>query len=230
MGPHGLSLLIDPTGHVDFSGEPAGGLSHGVHPVHGSFRGRPPRAAGLLSQGSNEVPVHGGHVHHRGSGALGGPHPHPVNLHVVRMAVSAMLVIGHQHVGSLRIENGRHGTGRLLDVSGGEAPRSVVAGLTGHAGIEIVQKDLAMHAQDPACLGQFLRSALCQRLGRSQQAFGNLAELTARRRDQHHPVTLVGKLGHGAAGGDGLIVGMGVEEDNGGHFRHPTAAGVTVGR
>ena len=56
-----------------------------------------------------------------------------------------------------------------------------------------------------------------QGLARVEETLGHLAELTSGGRDQDDPMTLGGHAGHGAGGGDSLIVRVGVEEDGSGH-------------
>jgi hypothetical protein len=58
-----------------------------------------------------------------------------------------------------------------------------------------------------------------QGLARGQKPLGDLAEFPASGRDEDDPVAVGGQSGHGAGGGDGLVVGVGVEEDGGGHGR-----------
>ena len=56
---------------------------------------------------------------------------------------------------------------------------------------------------------------------RPEQPVGNLAVLAAGGVHDHHPVAVVDRLGQGAGRGDALVVGMGVEGDQGGHTRGP---------
>ncbi len=51
----------------------------------------------------------------------------------------------------------------------------------------------------------------------SAQVVGGRAVVAVRRDDEHHAVPLVDEAGHRPGGLGGLVVGVGVEEDDGGH-------------
>ena len=52
------------------------------------------------------------------------------------------------------------------------------------------------------------------------QVVGDLAVVTIRGEDDDHPVSLLDGASHGSRGAGGLVVGVGVEEDDGGHVAH----------
>ena len=85
------------------------------------------------------VAVHSGLIHQAHPGQLGGPHPHPVDLDVVGVAVGAALVVAGEQVGALVGEDGGQPGGGLGHIGLPEALGVVIGGVPFHAGVGVTQ-------------------------------------------------------------------------------------------
>jgi hypothetical protein len=169
-------------------------------------------------------------VHVADAGQIGSTVPHFVHADVVGVAVVAVPVVHRDHVGSLLAEDGGQAVGRLVEVRLDERRRVTVLGPAGHARIDVAQPLDACHAQHLCRPHRLGPPPGQQRLAR-RQVGGDLAALPARRDDQHDAMTGAGRLGHGAAGADGLVVRMGVEADEGPHqacFTAPVSTSLSM--
>ena len=175
------------------------------------------------AQLDHEVAVHGGHVDDRGPGPLGGGHAHPVHLDVVGMPVAAVLVVDDEDVGRPPRPGWRPGARRPRPRRRWRSSPGARTRLTLHARVLVAEEQLAGRRRAPRAASA---SSTARRSARvspgSRKPVGDLAELAPGGRHQHDPVALLGQRRHGAAGGDRLVVGMGVEEGDGGHGPHPT--------
>ena len=163
------------------------------------------------------VTVDGGHEHPGGLGQLAGPQAHPVDLDMVGVAVVPVFVVGGEDLRVLGPQDGGQTGGRLLDIGLPEAARRVVGVFAFHPGVAVAQVFVTGHAQNGAGGSELQGSPLFQGLALVEEPVGDFTELSAGGGDEDDPVTGGGHLGHGAGGGDGLVVGVGMEEDGGGH-------------
>ncbi len=117
-------------------------------------------------------------------------------------------------------EDGREAGRGLLDIGLPEAVREAVRRLAHHPGVDVAQELDPVDAQHVGG-GEGLRDPpLPQRLAVGEHARLGLTSLPAGGDDEHHPPPGRLGLGHEAAGGDGFVVGVGVEADQGGHGGH----------
>ena len=173
-------------------------------------------AIGLGHAGQDGVTVVRDLQHSNRAGQLGSPQSHAVNLDVVGMAVAAVPVVGDQHVGPFgpqhMDETGRGG----VDVGSPEAVGPLILFPAGHPRIVIAEPLQTVNTEDrrrPLGLGA---TAVDERLA-GGKVVGRLAELPVRGDHVHDPVSLGGGPGHRSARRQCLVVGMGVEEDDGSH-------------
>ena len=147
-------------------------------------------------------------------GDLGRPHADAVHLDVIGMAVAAVVVVDREHVGAVP-RRGRRASRCAASSTSARAKRSG-ASFVGSPSIpeSYVAEELdAVDAEDPAAsiVSATRRSASVSPAARP--SVGVCAELAARRDDEHDAVSFGLRARHRAAGGDGFVVGMGVERD-----------------
>jgi hypothetical protein len=140
-----------------------------------------------------------------------------VHLDVVGVPVTAVPVVADRDVGALLVEHGREPRGGLLEGCHGEGALVRVLLPAAHPGVGVAEPDDPGQPQDGCgCLG-LPASAVDDRLARFQ-VVGGLTVVAVGGEDDDHPASLVDGAGHGARGLRGLVVGMGVEEHDGGHL------------
>ncbi len=98
-----------------------------------------------------------------------------------------------------------------------ETGRVVVGGLAHHSRVLVSEEAGRVGAEDGARLDQFGDTAFPQDFALVQHAVGHLALLALGRAHEDDPVAGVGRPPHEAAGGDGLVIGVGMEADQCGH-------------
>jgi len=131
------------------------------------------------------------------------------------MAVGAVVVVDGEHVCPLLAQNGGEPAGGLVEIGPPEGPRAIVLRRPHHARVDVTQHLAAGHAQHGGGLLELGGAAIRQPLALPQHALDDLAVLALRRCHEDHAVALGGGLGHDPSGGDGLVVGVGVEGDQG---------------
>ena len=142
--------------------------------------------------------------------------PTRCDLDVVGVAVPAVVVVDGEHVGSPRRAGWRPAARRPRRRR--PARSTPGSSLVGSPIIpeSVVAEELrpARHAEDlggDRWVSTTRRSHSCLAVG--EHAGDGLALLAPGADHEHDPVAGRGRLGHGAAGGDGLVVGVGVEAD-----------------
>lgn len=139
---------------------------------------------------------------------------HPVHLHVVGMAVHAAFVVGGEDLGPFLGEDLRKARRGLVDVGLPERRGIVVPRRVRHARVAIPEERDARDTE-MACGGPRLRFAtLTERLAGPQEPGFDFAELAEGREHEHDAVARGGGTSHRSPGGDRLVVGMRVEEDD----------------
>ena len=190
-----------------------------------SSPGSSPRLGRRQHRPLDVVAVHRGLEHARRAGQLGGPHADPVHLDVVGVAVAAVVVVDREHVGLLVAEDRGQPLGGLVDVGLPERPSGVVLGRAHHPGVDVAEEldpldaeDLGRRARSPA------RAARQSVSPSSRKPSCDLAVLAPGGEHEDDAVPVGGRLGHRAAGGDRLVVGVGVEGDERRHAAEATDA------
>lgn len=169
-------------------------------------------------------------------GELHRAHGDPVGLDVVGVAVSAVLVIGDEDLGTHLQDHLDEMAGRLVDVGPPEAVRVVVVGGAHHPGVLVpaaaAEETEVLDAQSLHGRGQ-LALTLLSEAGAGQMPElrrDDLATLAEGAGDQGHPGALCRVPGHGRAVVDRLVVRVRVHQEKtpSGLFRHgPTLRGAT---
>ncbi len=223
MHSHRCSLRLEVVADVDGRGDEPIGASEGVH--LGDVRAPPLAASRPIStdasmRSAEVVPVHRGLEHPRRAGQLGGPHPHPVHLDVVGVPVAAVGVVGGEDVGVLLAEDVGQPSRCLVEVGLPEGVGEVVLRGADHPGVVVARGTRpAGRRGSSADALDLLLSPLPERLLRVEDTVRHLTVLALGGEHQHHPVSGGGCLGQRPTGLDGLVVGVGVEGDEGRHVR-----------
>ena len=189
-----------------------------VHrPVRVPVGAAEPGGPGGLEHPAHRVAVHGRLEHPRGElGQLRAPVHEVVDLDVVRVAVAAVPVIADDDIGALLVEQLGQTGGGLVEVGLVERPGVLVLLPAGHARVGVAEPDHPVHAED---LGRDLRlppAPVHDGLARGE-VVGGLAVVAVGGEDDHHPVALRGRPGHRPGGLGCLVVGVGMDEDDGRH-------------
>ena len=111
--------------------------------------------------------------------------------------------------------------GRLDGIGPPEGAGQVIGHGVLHAGVDVAQPLDPADSEHRRRRFQLDGAVLAKGLALGEDAVGDLAVFTACRHDQHDSVALGRQLGHGPAGQDALVIGMGVKEHGGGHGMHP---------
>ena len=187
----------------------------GGHPAerHGG------RAGGAV----DEVPVAGADVQ------VLAVHRHPVRAHpeqlgggradaegraVVGMAVDALLVVVDDRRGALVGRDARHGGGQAQRVGDGERPHVAAAVPAGQARVAASQQRQPGHAEQLGGLLQLGDAPLGDGLA-DPQRHPRHAQLPRRGDDEHRARPGVGKAAQRDPGEDRLVVGVGVQDEDG---------------
>jgi hypothetical protein len=141
----------------------------------------------------------------------------PVHLDVVWLTVAAVVVVAGQRVGLFLLQDCGELAGGVVYRRAPERAGVIVGGRAHHPGIDVAEELKPRRAEDPRGGLRLGHPALGQRLAVGQEPLLHLAVLAAGGHHEHHPVSLLVRLAHDAATGDGLVIGMGVEGDQGGH-------------
>ena len=158
----------------------------------------------------------------RRPGQLGGPTADPVDLDVVGVAVAAVVVVVGEDVGLLLVEDRGPGAGPPASTSACQKRGGVVVGrLAHHPGVDVAEELDPLGAEELGRAVGLGDATQAQRLAVVEDAGHDLAVLAPGGHDQRDPVALGRGLGHGPAGLDGLVVGMGVEGRPGRPLRPP---------
>ena len=164
---------------------------------------------GDLGAAKQQFPRHGGVEDTRSAGQFGGPLPDRVHLNVVTVAVAAVRLVTEKHVGVLLAEDVGQLLGGLVDVGAGEAHSAGRIGIEvlAVAAVRVVEAHHPRRAEFGSAGPQFI------------EAVDGLVvvDLPVGRDDHHHAVTVLGQPREGAAGQDDLVIGVGMECDDGGH-------------
>ena len=166
-------------------------------------------------------------LEHPQAGQVGGHHllgaaADLVDLDVIGMAVVAVPVVDGQHVGPLLAQDRRQPLSGLVDVGLPERLLVEVRLPAGHPRVGVAQPHEPVDAQ---CRRRALglgTAPIGERLAVGE-IVGHLAVLAVGRHDEHDPVPLGVGARHRPAGGDRLVVGMGVEHDQRAHHACLTA-------
>ena len=130
------------------------------------------------------------------------------------MAVDAVLVVVDDRGGALGVGDARHGGGQVQRVGGGERPRVAAARPAGQAGVAAAQQHEPGHARAARRPAPARR---CAARGRSRRGAAARATRPAhprwRRRAPCAPG--VGEAAQRDAGEDRLVVGVGVQDEDG---------------
>ena len=148
-----------------------------------------------------------------------------MHLDVVGVAVAAVVVVDGEDVRLLLVEDHREPPGGVVDGGPPEAVRGVVGRLAHHPGVGPAEELHAVRADLPRRGVALGRAPQRQRLAVGEHAGHGLAQLAAGGEHDHHAVAGVDGTGQRAGGADRLVVGMGVEADDGPHGPDPNARG-----
>ena len=143
-----------------------------------------------------------------------------MGLEVIRVAVAARLVVGEHDLWSLLFDHLDQLRGRFSHVGGPKSPRPVVFGPASHARIGVTQAHEPAHTQAARRRVELAVAQLGDAPCREVRGVANLAEIAAGTRDDDGPHTFGAVAGKRTARGDGLIVGVGVDRQQG--FGHRT--------
>ncbi len=180
MGPHRGALPVDVVAHVDGSGDD---LRRGSEVGHLGRVGRVGDVGYLVrpvgEQALDEVAVRRRLVHAPGAGQFRRSHSDPVHLHVVGMAVAAVVVVDGQDVGVLLPEDGGQARGGLVEIGARERSREVVRGLALHTGIVVAEELDPVDAQHLGRVQLLGNPALAQCLARRERVGRVFAQLAA---------------------------------------------------
>src|SRR5699024_4317007 len=125
---------------------------------------------------------------------------------VVGVAVVAVGVVADQDVGVLAVEDPGEAGGGVVGVGPVQAPRVVVLGPAGHAGVAVAQPVDARGAEDPARrLG--LPATVLDQVAVRAEVLGALAVVAVGGEDCDDAVPPTGGQRHHAGGLRGLVVG-----------------------
>jgi hypothetical protein len=138
-----------------------------------------------------------------------------VHLDVVGVAVVAVLVVGEQYVCPLALQD----VGEAVAASHVRPPERrgvVVVGRAHHPRIAVAQE---LDPVDPEAAADRMTST-CRRstsVSPGARRPSGACPPSPRGVDDHHAVALIDRPGEAAAGGDALVVGVGVERNESGH-------------
>jgi len=148
--------------------------------------------------------------------------PHLVYVQMVGVAVVAVPVVRDQYQsigGLLLLGNDSHESHCcFVDIGADECAVVVVLRPTVHAAVHVTQPLVPCHPECFARTTQFCSTTLEQGFGRGH-IDGTFAVPSIGCSYQHHTVTFSGILGDGSSADETLVVGMGVQEENGCHRR-----------
>ncbi len=147
---------------------------------------------------------------------------------MVGVPVAAEVVVADDHVG-LDLADDAHGPADgLIDIRLPEGGRVVVVGRAHHPGVLVAQQPALDATELPQRLGQLLGADLRQAgmvLRRIQLGHDDLAVLAEVGGQADHAEALGPVASHDAAGADALVVGVGVDGQEGEGTRHPAMIG-----
>ena len=160
----------------------------------------------------------------------------PPGLDVVRVAVATVHVVRHHDVRTPFAQVCRHQACGLGHVGPGEGARVVGGRHTGHARVApprtgpVISEEGMPRTQASHRAGQLARAELSEGVvpvGRAMPHIGrdHLALLAEGRGEDLDIVAARDVVSDGDAGGKGLVVGMGVDEEQTGHYRTVRASG-----
>ena len=141
---------------------------------------------------------------------------------MVGVPVVAPVVVAHQHVGVLAVQDSGQPTGDLVraclvDRRLVQAQRIAVLLPAGHPGVAVLQPVDALDAQD-ARGRTGLAAAMLDQVAVVPQMLGTLAVIAVGGEHGDHPVPLAGGQRHHPGGLGRLVIGVGVEKHD---RRHP---------
>ncbi len=155
--------------------------------------------------------------------------PDPVHADVVRVPVPAVVVVDGQHVGALLREDLCQAGGSLLLVGGAERHGVVVRGRARHARVAVAEELDPVGSEYLGCAKRLFGPPGSEVLSWCQEALGDLAHLATGRHHEDNSVALGRRSCGHPAGGDALVVWMGVERHEGAsHRRIFSEAGVVA--
>ena len=134
-----------------------------------------------------------------------------MHLDVIGVPVAAMIVVDRENVGEFLVEDLRQALRRLVGVGGPEGTVGVVLGCPHHSRVEVIEELDARHAEDLGGPLRLLHPPLGHQLAGLEHVVTEAGVLTPGRHDEDHPVPFRRCLRHHPGGGDGLVIGMGVE-------------------
>jgi hypothetical protein len=132
-------------------------------------------------------------------------------LHMVGMAVAAVVVVDGEHVGALFLQQLGQARRGFFDISARKRSVVVVRGFARHSRVAVAEEFDPIDAQDLGRGVQLGDAALRERLARPQ-CFGRvLTQLAAGREHQDDPMPFRLGARHRARGCDRLVVGVSME-------------------
>ena len=150
-------------------------------------------------------------VHDRGAGQLGRSGADAMHLDVIRVPVPAMVVVDGEHVGAFLVEDLCEPLCRVVEVGGPEGALRVVLGCPHHPRVEVTEELDAGHSEDLCRTLGLPHPPLRHRLAGLEHLVAEAGMFAPGCDDEHHSVSFGGRLRHHSCGGDGLVVGVGVE-------------------
>ena len=216
MGSHGSAFGggvtddVDPVGDLGLWAEGAfkgGGVERWWEPVDLSSQSHSP---------ADGVTGHGGVQHPRSPGKLGRTRCDQVSLDVIAVSIAAVRVVRQEDIDGLLEQDVGEELGGFFDIRAGEPglPRRIRQGLWSQTAVCKAEVFHAGHPQRSCALTQLAQSS------HPQPAVGNKAAgsqtlIAVGRHDQDDPVALRRGASHRPGGEQGLVVGVGVESQEG---------------
>jgi len=161
-------------------------------------------------EGGHQTAAVGGRLEdYRGTSQLGCPDADPVDLHMIRVAVSPRRVIDGKDVRRAPGQFLRQDLGRLLHLDARKGPTRPPSQAV-HARVVVSEAGHLFHAENRS-RGFQLPEAHPGKLGRPTKARRSQACLTGGGADQADPVACGGRLGQGPSGEQNLVVGVSVK-------------------
>ena len=167
---------------------------------------------------------HAGHTGH-----LGGPVTDAVHLNVIGVAVAAVVVVHGEYVGLLLGEDRCQTPRRLVHIGLPEGIREVIGRLAHHPRVDVPEELHTIHPEHLRSSEGLGDPSLPERLALLEDPWLGFTPFATGRHHQHHTSTGRRGLGHQPTGGNGFVVGVGMETDQCVHGRRIQArAGAPV--
>jgi L-asparaginase II len=140
---------------------------------------------------------------------------HLVGLEVVGMPVTAGLVVGHDHLWLLLVEDVRQALDHFIERRGKQRAGPMIVRPAGHARVEVAEIDHAAHTEHARGRVQFAQAQTAHPFIAQQVAVGHGTKITSRARDDDGAYAFGAVARQDAPGGDRFVVRMGVHDEQG---------------